>query len=45
MEQLDDKINNELSTLKQKIERMDGELVKYSDIEKLRVDAGFKKKV
>ena len=45
VEQLETKITDELRSLKEKIDRMEDELVIYSDLEQLKQDADDKKKV
>ena len=45
VEQLETKITDELRLLKEKIDRMEDELVIYSDLEQLKQDADDKKKV
>ena len=45
VEQLETKITSELQTLKDNISRMEDELVVYSDLDQLKMDAEEKKKV
>ena len=45
VEQLETKITDELSTLRERIDRMQDELTIYSDLEQLKQDADDKKKV
>jgi RNA polymerase-interacting CarD/CdnL/TRCF family regulator len=45
VEQLETKITQEMQTLREKIDKMNSELLIYSDLDKLQADAEARKKV